>query len=220
MDLPRYLHVYNRGLDKRTIFPDDSYYQRFMVTSFLSRLKLSPKPMLYFKREKLGLLPKSDGEAEKAWGPPLVDVLSYCLMPNHFHFLLKEREERGVSKFMQRLGNGYTKYFNARQEREGRLFTAKYKFVQIRGNEQLIHVSRYIHTNPCMSSYTNVSISDLPNYPWSSLQNFLKVINDLYCQPEEVLGFFNGTSGYWDFVSLGMGDSFETFPPEIFIDAN
>lgn len=175
--------------------------------------------MLYFKQEKLGLLPKSDEETLKNWGPPLVDILSYCLMPNHFHFLLKEREKGGVSKFMQRLGNGYTKYFDARQEREGRLFTAKYKSVFIQGDEQLIHVSRYIHANPYVSSYMNVLMSDLPSYPWSSLQNFLKSGSDLYCQPEEVLGFFNSTSDYWDFVSQGAGDSLDSFPLDIFIDA-
>ncbi|MDO8503535.1 MAG: transposase [bacterium] len=186
----------------------------------LSRLSKAPKATAYFKQEKLGLLPEGDHERLNIWSPALVSVLSYCLMPNHFHFLLKEETWGGVAKFMQRLGNGYTKYFNTREEREGRLFTAKYKRVHVQDDEQLVHTSRYIHLNPNASSFTNVPISRLQSYPWSSLGLFLKGRSSLLCQPDEILKLFSTLDEYWDFVSSGAEDSLERFPKDLFIDVD
>lgn len=166
---------------------------------------------------KLGLLPDGDKRTEELWGPPLVDILSYCLMPNHFHFLLKERIVGGVTKFTQRLADGYTKYFNIRHEREGRLFTASYKSVRIQGDEQLIQVSRYIHLNPTTSSHMRVPISQLKNFPWSSLSRYLENNADLLCQPEEIAEFFSSPKAYWKFVQRDIGETLE-FPKEVFID--
>lgn len=217
MELPRYFHVFNRGLDKRVIFPNDSYRRRFLLTLKLSRLSKSPYAAS-LKRQKAELVPK-ESEMEKRWGPALVNVLAFCLMPNHFHFLLKEFDQGGAAKFMQRLGNGYTKYYNARREREGRLFTSTYKQVQIETDEQLVHVSRYIHLNPHTSSSTKVSIKKLRSYPWSSLQAYLGAEKNLLCQPAEVLDFFASPEDYWQFVVAGLEDSLERFSHDLFIDS-
>lgn len=213
----RYFHIFNRGLDKRIIFPEESYYDRFLITATLSRLANAPKTTAYFKQEKLGLIPKDEAKRLERWSPQLVTIICYCLMPNHFHFLVKEEIEGGVAKFMQRLGDGYTKYFNIRQEREGRLFTAKYKRVLIQSDEQLIHVSRYMHLNPVNSSLTKISLANIKEYSWSSLNLYLNKVANLLCEPDEVMKFFE-KSDYWDFVSAGYGDSVEQFPKDIFID--
>lgn len=217
MEFPSYFHIFNRGLDKRIIFPSDSYRHRFLQTIILSRLTKAPKVTVFLKQEKLGLTP-SEEEMEEKWGPPLVDTLAHVLMPNHFHFVLKELADNGVAKFMQRLGIAYTRYFNIRQEREGALFSATYKQVRIETDEQLVHVSRYVHINPHVSSYTKVSLQDLRKYSWSSLPNYLKAKRDLICQPEEVLQFFSSPRDYWNFISEGLGDSLERFSQELFID--
>lgn len=217
MAFPRYLHVFNRGLDRRIIFPDDSYRERFLQAAILSRLSRAPKTTVFLKQQQLGLVPP-EWEMEKKWGPPVVDILAYCAMPNHYHFLLKELESGGVPKFMQRLSNGYTKYFNIREEREGRLFTSTYKGVRIEDDEQLIHVSRYIHINPHTSSFTRVPVDQLKSYPWSSLAGYLNGERTLLCQPEEVLGFFGSPSAYWRFVSEGLDDSLDRFPKDLFLD--
>lgn len=218
MDLPRYAHTFNRGLDKRVIFLENSYYERFLLCTMLSRLSKAPGATIFLKQQDLKILPP-ESKFEEIWGPPLVNILSYCLMPNHFHFLLKELIPRGISKFMTRLGDAYTKYFNARNEREGRLFTGSYKQVGIENNEQLIHTDRYIHINPSTSSHTKVPIKQLPNYPWSSLPSYLRQKRDLLVQPEEVLAFFQSPKDYWDFISKGLEDSLDRFAPNIFIDA-
>lgn len=219
MEFPRYYHVFNRGLDKRVIYPSDSYRERFITTTILSRLSKAPKATVFFKQEKLGAAPPQE-DMEKTWGPSFVDILAYVLMPNHFHFLLKELIDAGVAKFMHRLGTAYTKYFNIRQEREGRLFTSTYKQVRVETDEQLIHTNRYIHINPWVSSYTKIDLKDLRKYPWSSLPNYLRSKRDLSCQPEEVLRFFASPRDYWKFISEGIENSLERFPPDLFIDVD
>jgi|SRR3990167_3452723 len=214
---PRYFHVYNRGLDKRKVFLSEVYFERFLLTTMLARLKNAPAANLYFKQQKLGLLPK-ESEIENRWGPPVVDIIAYCLMPNHFHFLLKELTDQGVAKFMQRLGNAYTKYFNAKELREGRIFTFKYKFVPVENDEQLIHLTKYIHLNPHTSSKTKLPKEKTHEYPWSSMKNYISKKNDLYCQSEEVLSFFSSTKDYINFVYAGIGDSLELYSKEAFID--
>jgi putative transposase len=100
-----------------------------------------------------------------------VELVSFCLMPNHFHLILKGNEEKSISKFMQRLGNAYTKYFNTKYERKGHLFSGKYNSILIDSNEYLLYLSAYIHLNPRELKQWNKK--ELL-YPWSSFQDFSK----------------------------------------------
>src|SRR3989344_8657918 len=101
-----YYHIYNRGNSKQTIFHDKNDYYRFIKTLFLSNGEISFKVFLAGK-EVFGF----------DRGNPLVSIGAYCLMPNHFHLLLTQIEEDGISKFMQKLSTGYSMYYNKKYER-------------------------------------------------------------------------------------------------------
>jgi putative transposase len=99
-----------------------------------------------------------------------VELVNISLMPNHFHLLVKEIEEGGISRYMQRVLNSYTKYFNTKYGKSGHLFQGPYKIVHIETNEQLLYLSAYIHRNPrSLEKWKNKE----SKYPWSSFQDCL-----------------------------------------------
>src|SRR3989344_7025083 len=125
-----YYHVYNRGVDKRSIVKDAKDTERFMKSiEFFNTLEpvLSLRDVVSTKNDK-NTKPRE----------PLVEIICYKLNPNHYHFLLKEIHEGGISEFMKRLGGGYTWYFNNRHKRSGALFQGRFKSVHIKSNEQLL----------------------------------------------------------------------------------
>lgn len=212
----RYFHLYNRGVEKRTIFLSNKDRERFIQAVRICRLVNSPKVSLIFKQLKLGKI-SPDDNFEKKWGPIAVEILAYCLMPNHFHFEVKEIIKDGVSKFAQRLGNSYTLYFNIRHDRVGRLFESTYKSVKITTDEQLFHLSKYIHLNPLHSSKINLTISQLKRYPWSSLPVYLGAKSKI-CRSDEIMSFFQSGKDYWKSIKAEIGKEEEFLPSEILID--
>lgn len=130
----------------------------------------------------------------------IVEVLTYCLMPNHFHLLIKQLKEDGITEFISKLSNSYTKYYNTKYSRVGPLFQGEFKAVLIENDAQLIHVSRYIHLNP-ISSFL---IKDLSTYPWSSYGEYINNINGI-CSKEQILGYFKSIKDYQQFVSDQIG---------------
>ena len=134
-----YYHIYNRGVDKRVIVNDARDSERFLqsLEFFNSREPIvSLREIISNKKDKN--LKHHD---------PLVEIISYCLNPNHFHFLLKEIHEGGISEFMKRLGGGYTWYFNNKNKRHGSLFQGTFKSIHIKSNEQLLRTSVYVSLN-------------------------------------------------------------------------
>ena len=115
-------------------------------------------------------------------------------MSNHFHILLKQLTENGISRFLSDLQNAYTRYFNIKQEKRGPLFSLQFKSVHIETDEQFVHVARYIHLNP-YSSYVVKMIDDLFNYQWSSLREYLPNYNQLeipiISQIKDIMSFYN-----------------------------
>jgi len=83
----------------------------------------------------------------------LVDFVAYCLNPNHYHFIVRQRQERGIERFMHKMGMGYAKYFNIRHKRSGSLFQGKFKAVHLETNEQLLHTSVYVNLNNRVHRY-------------------------------------------------------------------
>ena len=107
-------------------------------------------------------------------GARLVDILCYCLMPNHFHLIVRNNIENGIMRFMQKLGTSYTSYFNIRYERSGHLFQGKYKRIEVGTNEQLTYLTAYIHGNPVFAR-----LADTPDrWQWSSYKYFIRGESD------------------------------------------
>ncbi len=145
-----YYHVYNRGVDKRSIVEDQLDVLRFMQ-SIVEFNVVDPIGSIY---EKNFSQKKSEGEvklgslaSKKPAEEVLVEFVAYCLNPNHFHFLLKQVADKGIEQFMQRLGTGYTKYFNHRHKRTGSLFQGTFKAIHVEEDEYLLHLSAYINLN-------------------------------------------------------------------------
>lgn len=122
-------------------------------------------------------------------------------MPNHFHFLLKQLTDNGISKFIGQFCNSYTRYFNTKHSRIGHVFQGVFKSVHVESQEQLIHLSRYIHLNPCVSSIVKKEL--LFDYPWSSYPNYLKGKSkgksDIF-EIDPVLSSFKSPQDYQQFV--------------------
>jgi len=182
-------HIFNRGVEKRDIFLDKRDYQRFISTFVYYQYQKPPIRYSYRQRQKL---PQKTPLEETG---KLIEIYAYCLMPNHFHFLLKQTSKNGISKFVGQISNSYARYFNARHDRIGSLFQGKFKAVRVTSNEQLIHLSRYIHLNPII----NYLVKDLSQYYYSSYPEYLG-LKKVVCSPDEVLGQFNTKDDYEKFV--------------------
>jgi len=135
-----FYHIYNRGTEKRDIFNNKNDYERFLSLLYLCNrpspadLKLQG-PTLY----EINALNKEE---------PITTIISYCLMPNHFHLILKETTEGGISKFMQKILTGYTMYFNKRYERTGALFQGRFKASHVDNDRYFKYLVSYVHLNP------------------------------------------------------------------------
>lgn len=130
--------------------------------------------------------------------PKLVDIISFVLMPNHFHMLLRQVTDDGISNFISRFSNSYTRYFNTKHRRVGSVFQGVFKAVHVETDEQLVHLSRYIHLNPVRSIV--IPEKELFSYRWSSLPSYFD--NSLsFVNSEPVLSHFASLESYKTFVS-------------------
>ena len=178
-------HVVNRGVDKRVIFNDSQDYLRFIhdmfefndeesVNSTLYKFKKSNNPEISVIRRR---------NIEKMPRKRLVDILAFCLMPNHYHLLLTPRKENAVPKFMKKLNMGYARYFNTKNTRSGALFEGRYRSVDITEQAHFLYVPFYIHLNPLdlhTPSWRNGLIQNsgealnfLEDYRWSSFPDYV-----------------------------------------------
>ncbi len=132
-----YYHVYNRGVDKRLIYLDESDRERMIKLLYVSN---STKPFVF---RNIQQKPLHDIDRE-----PLVAIGAYCLMPNHFHILVKELADGGVTSFMEKLSTAYSMYFNVRNQRKGFLFESNFKATHVNDDEYLKYLYAYIHLNP------------------------------------------------------------------------
>ncbi|OHB25775.1 MAG: hypothetical protein A2542_03815 [Parcubacteria group bacterium RIFOXYD2_FULL_52_8] len=178
LEVDSFHHVYNRGVDKRIVFQEDADYELFLIYLRILNDTEIDSPT----RNS----PALDDFSWHLRGERLVDIIAYCLMPNHFHLLLHERREGGISKFMQRLGTAYTMYFNEKNDRSGALFQGRFKNKLVDEYNYLLHVIDYLHLNPYdlwLSQNKRVegrkSISlFLEEYRWSSYQSYLTGTNN------------------------------------------
>lgn len=194
-------HVFNRGIDHRPTFSDKLELKRAMEV--IDYYRFANPPLKFSQFLKLPAEERSKFLIKIRTGSKLVDILSFCLMHNHFHLLLRQVYEKGISKFLSNFQNSYTRYFNIKNERDGPLFLDQFKAVLVETDEQLMHVSRYIHLNP-LTSYAVKDFDSLFNYIWSSLPEYAEGKESI-CGTSTILGFFRGTGAYTDFLRDQVG---------------
>jgi len=182
-----YYHVFNRGVEKRDIFLDDEDYHMFI---YYLLIYLSPLEKVIEKYPKLPFRLYNKNLSQE------VDIISYCLMPNHFHLLLKQRTRDGVSKLLKQVTNGYTLYFNKKYNRVGGLMQGRFKAVRIPTDELLMHISRYIHLNPVVAGISK----DPKDYKWSSYKDYFRG-DDTFVKTREILGLFESLTEYENFTN-------------------
>jgi len=178
ISIGEFYHIYNRGNDKREIFLCETDYVRFQVLLYLcndikgihigdyKNSSISIKELLNLPREET-----------------LVDIGAYCLMPNHFHLLVKEKIEGGTSLFMQKLSTAYTMYYNKKYNKTGSLFGGRFKAKHLDSDQYLKYQYSYIHLNPVSiidDGWKNKKIIDtkkaknfLMSYEYSSYKDYL-----------------------------------------------
>lgn len=114
----------------------------------------------------------------------LVQIIAYCLMPTHLHIILKQLEDRGISSYCGKVLNSFSKFFNARHKRKGPLWEEKFKNVIVRSDEQLLHLTRYIHLNPVAAFL----IAKPEQWPHSSYKEYLDISGELkLCEYEDLI---------------------------------
>jgi putative transposase len=142
-----FYHLYNRGTDKRKVFLGTRDHVRFLALLYLSNTAHPIKIDNLQRNERGETLLKHAIVASKR-DQTLVDIGAYCLMSNHFHLLVREKEGGGISKFMQKLLTAYTMYFNKRNERTGALFEGVFRSTHVDDDTYLRYLTAYIHLNP------------------------------------------------------------------------
>ncbi len=174
-----FYHVYNRGNRRQQIFLYNRDYDRFL------------EKVLEYKKKY-----------------PLT-IHAYCLMPNHFHFLIQQRSSNAISSFMSDLCNSHTRYFNVKYELVGSIFQGRFKAKKVDKDEYSIHLSRYIHLNPVDLLYNQGKdlFEKLLLYKWSSLPLYIFGRNDEIATSEFILNYFskkNPAEDYKAFVACSI----------------
>ncbi len=194
-------HLYNRGVNKQPIFLNEHDRVRFLILLYLCNG--SNDVHISNNNQGRALIEREYFDLDK--GEPLVEIIAYCLMPNHFHLLVKEKEEGGISKFMLKLLTGYGMYFNKRNQRTGPIFEGRFKAKHVFEDSYLEYLLAYIHLNPVKikdeEGWNGKSIPDLArakefleDYRFSSYLFFLgqdrpeNSIFNIEALSEEVLG--------------------------------
>lgn len=192
-------HVVNRGISLQPTFLTKKDYLRALETIFYYQNEKTTLKYSRFlnlaRQERIKLLENLRKKRQF-----LAEIICLCLMSNHFHLLLKQTVSDGVSKFISNFTNSYTRYFNTKNTRFGPIFQGKFKAVRIESNEQLLHVSRYIHLNP-YTSYVVKDLEQIKKYPYSSLPEYLAQSKANFYEKEVILNQFENNLSYWKFLT-------------------
>jgi len=190
-----YYHVFNRGVARLPVFLTKYDYKRFQLATDFYQYKNTPIRLSKILEKSVS--DRNDIFAGlKKDSPKLVTIYSYALLPNHFHFLVKQNIDNGILIFMKNLTDSYSKYINKRHERVGPLWQGPFKAVRIESDEQLLHVSRYIHLNPVVGGL--IKSSQISMYPWSSYSEYLNKPN--LCDTSTILSYFKSKNEYVKFI--------------------
>lgn len=190
-------HVFNRGIGRQPIFFTKRDYQRF-IDILWYYLPVNP-PIRYSKFLSLTVNQRNQLLVGYFKLPRIVSCIAYCLMPNHFHLLLEQESDGGISKYVSNVCNSYTRYINTKKNQLGPLLQGKFKAVRIENDEQLLHVSRYIHLNPFTSALID-PLDKLQTYPYSSLPHYAGYVKNEWLKADRIYSHFRTRKDYLSFV--------------------
>jgi putative transposase len=173
-------HIYNRGVEKRNVFSSDSDRLRFIYNLFeFNDTSPAENSGYSFQTQKQNL----GSQIIKDRRENLVEILCFCAMPNHYHLLVRQKIDGGITEFMRKIGTGYTNYFNKKYDRVGPLFQGKFKAIHINNDAQFLYIPHYIHLNPLdlvMPEWRSGQIKNiakasqfLESYHWSSYLDYI-----------------------------------------------
>lgn len=197
-----YYHLFNQGAGVSDVFKEKADYERFLFTLLYLQSPLSFKNI---SRIINGFsfedgFPVSDQDIEKILKSRFVELVSFCILPTYFHILIREISKDGMSLYMQRVSEAYTKYFNGKYNASGHVFQGRYDMDRIADDQQLIEFSVHVHRIPrTLEQWKGKE----EQYPWSSLQDFTRANRwGGLIVPDVIVGHFDTTpeSNYADFV--------------------
>ena len=206
-------HVFNRGVHKKEIFHSENDYIRFLdvasyylnyeypYSAYSQQLKQAQRHhrTVEFKQEfdLMNKLPLSP-----------VSILAYCIMPNHFHLILKQNTQNGICQFMQKIGSSYSHYYNRKYNEVGTLFQGRFKNVLIENSQHLVHLSKYVHLNPLAAGL--VETTGLERYPWSSYPDYIQKSTRSIVSKRLILKQFNNNvADYRDYISQTISEEYQ-----------
>ncbi len=198
-----YYHIYNHGIDNRNVFMGDEDFKRFLKSiKEFNRVdligSLNDKRYKDFCHGDKTLSVESKDTLDTKC---LVEIICYCLNSNHYHILLKQLMDKGIERFMHKLGVGYTNYFNNKYKRRGCLFEGTYKAKHIDTNEYLLWVSGHINGN---SEIHNIVNAD--RYKWSSYKDYFDNKSET-CNMDTIINQFTSREEYKEFVNMVINES-------------
>jgi putative transposase len=204
-----YYHIYNRGVDKRDVFLDEGDYLRFL-RSMQEFNRIDPIGSLYeniyrkkIMSDELGATETESnsqlgiGFRESSEPSQLVEIICYCLNPNHYHLILKQLIAGGMSRFMHKIGVGYTNYFNLKNNRTGALSQGRFKSVEIDSNEDLLWVSAYVNANAQIHGL----VEDASKYRWCSYSEYLGLNPENFCHKDIISKQFKDKEQFKKFMN-------------------
>ncbi|OPL11960.1 MAG: hypothetical protein AVO34_01705 [Firmicutes bacterium ML8_F2] len=190
-----FYHIYNRGADKRAIFGDEYDIKRFFQSMDEFNI-LKPIGSIY----RNNLLINKNLRRPTSQVPKLVNFICFCLNPNHYHFIMEQITDNGISEFMKRLGGGYTKYFNEKYKRSGVLFQGRFKSAHINSDEYLLHLSAYVNLNNHVHKLKGSKVQFIK----SSWEEYVGRSQENFCKKDIILKQFNNSKEYIDFAKSSL----------------
>lgn len=171
-------HIMSRSIAKFNIFNDDTDYK-----NFIERMSYYQRPIPGIKFSKLDHYSQNYIHKLSNEQIQLVDIICYCIMPTHIHLVLYQKVNYGISNYLKLLLNSYTRYFNIKHRRKGPLWETTFKNIKVATDEQLLHLTRYVHLNPCSVGIVNRpkdwEYSSYNEYIEKSINNMCKYSNHL-----------------------------------------
>ena len=192
----QFYHIYNRSIEHLPIFLNSidlkrvfaliNYYRFHVDLSYSHFLQLPQE----IKEQRQAILQMTD---------PIIEIHAFALMPNHFHFLIKQKKDNGINNFIKNFQISFVKYFNLKNNRNGPLFSGRFKGKFIEDEETFLHVARYIHLNPVTASL--ITIENLTTYHQTSLFTYMKENDNSFVVKWLIESVFKNKKEHLDFVN-------------------